>query len=939
MNKLYFCFAKTLEPIFMKTNFFRLLHSILIVVVSISNIYDLRAREVLNKRLITNLFSPMEGVNIQKLPNRYIHASKFQTFHLDFLSLKEQLSQNDIPDRFDPSPIKEVLLDIPNALGGFDRYKVLKNSTMHPLLEAKYPEIKTFDVIGVTDKWKKGKIDVTPHGFHAMIFDRNNGTFFIDPLVYGRTDLYMVYYKSDFITNKTMLCLNDSDEEQASSMDIIDSGDDIPLSYVSCALRTYRIAVAATGEYTAFHGGTVALALAAQVTTMNRVNGVYEREIAITMQIIPNNDLIIYTNAATDPYTNGTPNTMINQNQTNITNTIGSANYDIGHVFGTNSGGLAGLGVVCNNSNKARGVTGSAAPIGDPFDIDYVAHEIGHQFGANHTQNNNCNSVPNSRYEPGSASTIMGYAGICAPNVQNNSDDYFHSRSLQEIGTFISGSGHNCPVVSTLPNSAPQVISTNGGVILPISTPFALTATATDPNLGNTLLYRWEQYNNQASTQPPQPTATGGPNFRSFASSTSPTRYFPRLSALANNGPFTWEVLPSVSRTMAFRVTVHDDHQIGACSDYLATTMTFDATAGPFVVTYPSASGISWPAGSMQTVTWDVANTNNASVNCQFVKIFLSIDGGASYPFLLNENVPNSGSFSLITPNMPNTTSRIMVMANNGTFFDISNNNFTITAPTNGYQAQLTTPSVHVCPGVDANFVLNLNQIGNYDDSVSFTVSGLPLGTPISWINNPSPVPGQVTLVIGTTSLSAGVYPIEIVANSSVGQQFISASLSVDSELVDATFNFVGQQLIANQTFGQHQWYDCKSTPPSLIPGANQPFFNLTEASGSYALQITNGSCVNMSPCIDIDMTGLADFENAGIEIYPNPTSDKMALSWEEKWKINALKLYDASGKLVSEVSNLGNTHILDLSLISSGLYYIEFIGADKIFFSKIVKH
>lgn len=923
----------------MNTSYIRTLQFILIAVGFLFTSHAFHASEVPNKRLITNAFSLIEGLSYQNLPNQYIHAAKFQTFQLDFSKLNEQLSLPDIPNRFDLSPTNEILLDIPNPQGGFDRYKVLKNATMHPLLEAKYPEIKTFDVVGLTDKWKKGKIDVTPHGFHAMIFDRNNGTFFVDPLSHGRSDLYMVYYKSDFVTNKTMSCFHESNEEQALSNDIIEAGDDIRISYASCALRTYRIAIAATGEYTTFHGGTVALALAAQVTTMNRVNGVYEREIAITMQIIPNNDLIIYTNAATDPYTNGTPGTMINQNQTNITNVIGSANYDIGHVFGTNSGGLAGLGVVCNNSNKARGVTGSGAPVGDPFDIDYVAHEIGHQYGANHTQNNNCNSVANSRYEPGSASTIMGYAGICAPNVQNNSDDYFHSRSLQEMGTFISGSGHNCPVITTLPNESPTIVSTNGGVSLPISTPFALTATATDPNSGNTLLYRWEQYNNQASTQPPQATATGGPNFRSFASTTNPTRYFPRLTALANNGPFTWEVLPSVSRTMAFRVTVHDDHQIGACSDYVATTVTFDATAGPFVVTYPSATGISWPAGSTQTVTWNVANTNNTNVNCQFVRIFLSTNGGTSYPILLAENVPNNGSFDVITPNMPNTTSRIMVMADNGTFFDISNNNFTITAPANGYQAQLTTPSVSVCPGVNANFVLNVSQIGTYNQNVNFTASGLPMGTPVSWINNPSPVPGQVTLVIGTTGLSAGVYPIEIVANSSVGQQFIFASLSVGSELVDATFNLVGQQLIANQTFGQHQWLDCKTNPPSPISGATQPELTLTETTGSFALQVTNGNCENTSACLDIDMTSLADFENAGIEIYPNPTNDKIALSWHEQLNINTLKLYDASGKLISEVSNLGNTHVFDMSQLSAGMYYMEFVGADKIFVSKIVKN
>jgi hypothetical protein len=890
-------------------------------------------------RIIPNAFRLAAASENQNYPNQHIWATAFQTFQLDYNALNTQLSGADIPNRLENQASTAVFLDIPNPHGGFDRYKVLKNATMHPELENKFPEIRTYDLVGVAGNLNKGKIDITPQGFHAMIFDRENGTYFIDPIEKNRNDLYMVYYKKDFISEKSMSCSHEHEDENSMLDEIIDSGDDIRISYASCVLRTYRLAVAATGEYTAFHGGTVALAQAAQVTTMNRVNGVYEKEIGITMQFIPNNELIIYTNAATDPYTNGTPGTMINQNQTNITNVIGSANYDIGHVFGTNSGGLAGLGVVCSNSNKARGVTGSAAPVGDPFDIDYVAHEIGHQFGANHTQNNPCNSVNAARYEPGSASTIMGYAGICAPNVQNNSDDYFHTRSLQEMGTFVSGNNHTCPQIVNHSNQAPSISSTNGSVSLPISTPFALTATATDPNAGDVLYYRWEQYNNQASTQPPVATSTGGPNFRSFTSTTNPTRYFPNLTALANNGPFTWEVVPSVARTMAFRVTVHDDHTIGGCSDYVNTSVTFDASAGPFVLTYPSASGITWVAGSTQTITWNVANTNNAAVNCQLVDLFLSTDGGATYPILLAEDVPNNGSFNITTPNLPNTTSRVMAMAENGTFFDISNNNFTIINPTNGYQAQVNVPSLFVCQGVDANIEIVVNQIGNYTENVSFTVAGLPQGTPVQWTNNPTPVPGQATLSIETMTLPPNIYNIQITANSAAGPQTLFVSLQISPDLADASFTLIGQQLVANQTFGQHQWLDCKTNPPSPISGATQPELTLTETTGSFALQVTNGNCENTSACLDIDMTSLADFENAGIEIYPNPTNDKIALSWHEQLKINALKLYDASGKLISEVSNLGNTHVFDMSQLSAGLYYMELVGADKVFVSKIVKN
>jgi hypothetical protein len=254
--------------------------------------------------------------------------------------------------------------------------------------------------------------------------------------------------------------------------------------------------------------------MAAIVTTLNRVNGVFEKDAAVRMILIANNNLIVYTNAGTDPYSNGDPGLMIGENQANIDAVIGNANYDIGHVFGTNSGGLAGLGVTCLTGAKALGVTGSGAPIGDPFDIDYVAHEIGHQFNANHTQYNDCNRNNSTSVEPGSASTIMGYAGICAPDMQSNSNDYFSTASLYEMRPFVVTNG--CDVEVVLTNSAPTVAPLSNYSI-PASTPFFLTASATDPN--GSLTYCWEQidiFTGTLRTMPPAATNIDGPMFRSL---------------------------------------------------------------------------------------------------------------------------------------------------------------------------------------------------------------------------------------------------------------------------------------------------------------------------------------------------------------------------------------------------------------------------------------
>ena len=710
--------------------------------------------------------------NIAFLGTPQIQASQYKVFQMDIESLKSQLigiSHIDDPTGF----IAQVSLPHPD--GNFHSYVAKENATMHKELAAKFPEIKAYNAVGInnnaTVKW-----DITQHGFHAMIMIPGESSIYIDPLIKGNTDYYIVYHKSDFMTNKLMECGVITSSEKSNS-----AGG--PKSLSACDLRTYRLALAATGEYTAFHGGTVAGALAAQVTSMNRVNGLYETDLGISMTIIANNNLIIFTNAGTDPYTNNSGGVMLNENQNEIDATIGSANYDIGHVFSTGGGGIAQLFSPCS-SNKARGVTGSGNPVGDPFDIDYVAHEMGHQFGANHTQNNNCNRNGATAMEPGSASTIMGYAGICAPNVQNNSDDHFHGISMQEIDAFITnaGSGGSCPVITPLANTAPSITGTNGsGITLPVSTPFALTAIATDPN-ANTLTYCWEQMDNNVATMPPVASSTSGPNFRSNSPSTSPTRYFPNLADLAAGISPTWEVIPSVTRNMDFRVSVRDNAVGGGCTDNSDITVSFDGNSGPFIVTYPSATGISWAALTTETVTWDVANTDVAPVACANVDILLSTDGGLTYPTVLATNVPNDGTELISVPNVATTTARIMVVCSNGTFFDISDNDFTITMATFDYTLATTPATISICQPNDAVYTIDIGSVGGYNDPVTLSVTGIPAGATANFSVNPVTPVGQSILTISNTGAAIpGTYPLTITGVSTSGTKTNNVTLIISS--------------------------------------------------------------------------------------------------------------------------------------------------------------
>ena len=406
--------------------------------------------------IFTNLSAQSFWTEIRedRIPSRgtiYIEPTESKTFTLDEDELKNEL-QNVALQNTSEVTSRPSFLEIPLPDGTMANFNIVESPVMSKQLGDKYPDIKTYSGVDINNSSNTVRFDLTLKGFHGMLFTEDFGTVYIDPYSFNQKGYYIVYKKRDFrsAVDKVFECGVISKTIEESQFRLANT------PYGDCSLRTYRLALAATGEYTDFHRGTVNLALAAQATTMNRVNMVYRRDMAILMEIVPNNDLIVYTNANTDPYTDGNAGAMINQVVNDCNNNIGIKNYDIGHVFSIAGAGLAGLGVGCS-AGKARGVTGIGEPIGDPFDIDYVSHEMGHQFGCNHTQNNSCQRNTGTAYEPGSASTIMGYAGICTPNVQNNSDDHFHAISLQEMSDFITASTHNCPIITPLANNAPVI--------------------------------------------------------------------------------------------------------------------------------------------------------------------------------------------------------------------------------------------------------------------------------------------------------------------------------------------------------------------------------------------------------------------------------------------------------------------------------------------------
>ncbi|MBS1937952.1 MAG: hypothetical protein JSS84_09105 [Bacteroidetes bacterium] len=581
-------------------------------------------------------------------------------------------------------------LDLPLPTGAFMRFKCMETPVMHPALGARFPYIRTYSGYAVNDVRVKVKFDQTPAGFHAMITGLPEGDAFLDPVAMGNSTLHQAYWKRDLapaLQRSAAHCTYDqvNDIGHAMALSAQWMGQAEAQRAGDCKFRTYRLALACTGEYANFFGATgtnKAPAIAAMATTLNRVNGIYERDAALTMVLVANNDQLVFTNPVTDGYTNDDGGTMLDENQAKCDAIIGTANYDIGHVFSTGGGGVAYLNSPCNPTYKAGGVTGLPAPVGDPFDIDYVAHEMGHQYGGNHTQNNNCNRASPASVEVGSGITIMGYAGVCAPNVEDHSIAMFGGYSLQEIHANITtGTSSTCPQTVPLVN-APPTVAAGANYTIPKSTPFVLTATGSDPNTGDQLTYSWEQMDYQTSTQPPVATSTQGPNFRPWLPVNTPQRWFPRLSVVASgtNPNPNWEVLSSVARTYKFRVTVRDNAPGGGCNAQSNMTVTVNGSAGPFVVTQPNTA-LTWAGGSTQTVIWNVAGTAASPVSCTAVDILLSTDGGLTWPQTLATAVPNNGTSSVTVPLTASTTARIMVRANGNVFYDISDQNFTITSP------------------------------------------------------------------------------------------------------------------------------------------------------------------------------------------------------------------------------------------------------------------
>lgn len=608
----------------------------------------------------------------------------YTLFNTDLAQLKQSLVM--APARI-TGVTSTIIIPFPDAQGKIQHYRVYEASVLQPGIAAAHPELKSYVGQGIETPQAIVRFSITTFGLHAVMLTPQ-GTIYIDPYTKDLNN-YIVYSKSSLNSTRDFTCdviTNDNAHRTASQPEQ-------RTSFVSDGnLRTYRLAMACTKEYAAFHVAAAGLTngtdeqkraavLAAMVVTVTRVDAVYERDLAVTMQLIDNNEDIIFLTGNT--FNNSNAGVLIEQSQNVISSYIGEDNFDIGHTVSTGGGGLAGLGVICQSGQKARGITGSPAPVGDPYDIDYVAHELGHQFGANHTFNGidgSCfrNSNSFTAVEPGSGTTIMGYAGICgAADVQLHSDAYFNAVSLGEIEDVLLDT--NCAVLTAINNNEPVVpaITTRR---IPVGTAFVLRGSeATDVN-NDALTYCWEQSNfNGELSNTPSSTNTSGPNFRSRPPSTSRDRYIPELSEVLDGNLYpTWEVVSDVTRTLSFNYTVRDNNALGGQTARRTVTVSTREAAGPFVVTSQADDNAYWEPGTQQTITWDVAGTTGNNINTSTVNILLSTDGGLTFSTVLAANTNNDGTETITVPTLMARYCRIMVEAVNNIYYAVNPTPFAV---------------------------------------------------------------------------------------------------------------------------------------------------------------------------------------------------------------------------------------------------------------------
>lgn len=865
-----------------------------------------------------------QNIIISKTAERESFPVDFTLMELDLNSLRQVALTAPIRSIENRS---NVIISIPNSDGKIERYRIHEASNFDDELQAQFPEIRSYVGQGIDDKYAVLRMSLDPRGIQTMVLRAGKPAEFMEP--YSQDGkIYAVYSSSRKRGKLPFTC---STPEQVLTNDL--ATPEVTARSSSGSLLTFRLALSCNGEYANHFGASsaadVALVLAQFNATMTRVNGVFEKDFAIHMNIVASTTNVIFYNPATDPYT-----TMANWNtqlqQTLNTTLTGpstslaanNAAYDVGHMFGeTGGGGNAGcIGCVCvngaasgNGSTKGRGITSPAdgVPMGDTFDIDYVAHELGHQFGANHTFSN-ANEGYGVNKEVGGGVTIMGYAGITSYNTHMNSIDIFHSASIAQVQANMVGK--TCPTTTPITHSAP-VVNAGADYTIPLSTPFVLTGSATDAG-GGSLTYAWEQNDdggaNTDAASVASPTKTSGPNFACYPASANSFRYFPTFSSILNGSTttagvgVTMEALSSVARTLNFRLTVRDNVVGQGQTNFDDVVVT---VANKTALTVTMAAGTSYPVGSTQTVVWTGATGANGHSTISGganVDILFSSDNGVTWTTLL-VGTTNDGSQAVTLPaGVAAPFCRFMVKASGNVFFNISQP-FSV-----GYSLQT------ICNTYSNNTVQNIPDGTSPSVSTAGPTLTSVINIPVSQTITDVNVNVNVTHQWIRDLVSRVVHPDGTVV-------ILGNRICNDQDGYNITFNDGSPAIsctapITSGTFSPNQPLNAlnsKNTNGNWSLTINDYFQGDTGTLNSWSVEV----CY-IQATLDSESFGLDNFT-----LYPNPNNGNFTIQFNSNTG-NEIKVnvHDVRGREIFAKSYNNNGLInesLQLNNVQSGVYLV----------------
>jgi subtilisin-like proprotein convertase family protein len=832
----------------------------------------------------------------------------------------------------------EIKISIPNSTGTLEEFTVKESSNFAFELQALYPDIRAYSGTGITDPSASISFSISPIGIQTIVIRGDSGSEFIEPLTEDKKIYVLSTSKNTNKANLSLLCKT-SDLEV--NKDFIKKANELKSN--NGVFKTMRLALSCTGEYTNYFGGTVAGALAGMNATMTRVNAVLNKDLALKLELIANTNLIIYTDANTDPYSNEAqglntvpgctgdcPGTWNKEVQSTITNIIGEGNYDIGHLLAASGGGgdAGCIGCVCSPitntiskpiypKGKGSAYTSPAdsRPEGSTFDIDFVAHEMGHQLGANHTFSYDVEGT-GVNIEPGSGSTIMGYAGITDYDVQNHSDDYFGYASILQIQNNLALK--TCPLNTTLSNQTPKV---NAGLdfTIPKSTPFTLTGTGSDPN-GGTMTYCWEQYDSATSNESNDKSITyntklNGPLFRSFSPSASPIRYMPALNnVLLGQLSTTWESVSSISRTLNFTLTGRDNAPLGLGQTHTdAMTVTVNSNAGPFIIDSQNIPNLNLTGGATETIEWSVNNTNSLPGSAN-VNIKLSTDGGLTFPTILISNAPNNGSAQIKVPNISATDCRILIEPKANIYYAVNSQPFTI---------KESIPS-------SCNTYLFATA---FSIPESETYSLLTIDIPSS-----AEIIADINVEIKLTHPYLPDVQLELVNPQGIAVKLFDSFCGASNNQLFINYDDSGSALSCTKT-----------TLQTVIPAQSLGSFNENNPEGKWTLRVRDsfsgdkGVLESASLTICTKSTSLATtkFKIDDFNLYPNPNKGIFTIQFDsESTNDINISIYDLAGRLIfdKEYSNEQNfKKNIELNKIQAGVYIMEVTDGDKKTRKKII--